>query len=368
MSKKHLRPAIQAIPDGRPFIPADHIERVQGRPLSIIVGANENRFGFSPKVSDAIAHSTHRSWRYPDGELHDLRAALGTHLGVGMEHITVGGGIDGILCDLVRLTLDPTDTVVTSLGAYPTFNYHVVTTGAQVITVPYKDDHEDLEALAAAAQKHHPKLLYLANPDNPMGTWHSAEAISAFAASLPEETLFILDEAYIECAPEDTAPPLVPRDENCLRLRTFSKIYGLAGLRVGYGIGPVGLISAFDKVRNHFGVADIAQRAALAALGDQRFVETTAQKIAHARTTITRLTQELGGDAIPSATNFVAVDFNIGLDGANALLARLTARDVFIRKPMVPVLGRTLRMSVAPDPELEQLFEIIKDELPRIRA
>lgn len=368
MSKKHLRPAIQAIPDGRPFIPADHIERVQGRPLTIIVGANENRFGVSPRVIETMERFAGRSWRYPDGEVYDLRAALGAHWGVGMEHITVGGGIDGILCDLVRLTLDPTDTVVTSLGAYPTFNYHVATTGAQIITVPYNDDHEDLEALAAAAQKHRPKLLYLANPDNPMGTWHSAQAIERFAAALPKETLFVLDEAYIECAPHDTAPALNPTDENCIRLRTFSKIYGLAGLRVGYAIGPADLIAAFDKVRNHFGVADIAQRAALAALADREFVQTTRDHIIHARQTISELTQNLGGQAVPSATNFVAVDFNIGLEGANALLARLTARDVFIRKPMAPILGRTLRMSVAPDPELHQLFDIIAEELAHIRG
>ncbi|MCB1347243.1 MAG: aminotransferase class I/II-fold pyridoxal phosphate-dependent enzyme, partial [Maritimibacter sp.] len=143
-----------------------------------------------------------------------------------------GEGIDGLLGYLVRLTVGPGDTVVTSAGAYPTFNYHVAGFGGEIVAVPYRDDHEDPEALVEKAAETGAKLVYIANPDNPMGTWHGPDRIRAMVEAVPDGTLLVLDEAYIEFAPHGTAPVIDPDDPRVIRMRTFSKAYGMAGARV----------------------------------------------------------------------------------------------------------------------------------------
>src|SRR5690606_8403259 len=138
----------------------------------------------------------------------------------------------------------------------PTFNYHVAGFGGRLVTVPYRDDREDLDGLLDAVRREDAPLVYFANPDNPMGSWHSAEEVLDFARAVPETTMLILDEAYGETAPEGTIPPadaLIDRP-NVIRTRTFSKAYGLAGSRIGYVIASEGTAAAFDKIRNHFGL------------------------------------------------------------------------------------------------------------------
>ncbi len=165
----------------------------------------------------------------------------------------VGEGIDGLLGYLVRLLVAEGDAVVTSEGAYPTFNYHVAGFGGVLHKVGYVKDREDPATLFAKAAEVGAKLVYLANPDNPMGSWHSGQAIADALDSLPEGALLVLDEAYVEFAQEGTAAPIAADDPRVIRMRTFSKAYGMAGARVGYAIAAPGLISAFNKVRNHSG-------------------------------------------------------------------------------------------------------------------
>ena len=209
---------------------------------------------------------------YGDPESFDLRAALAAHHDTTPDHIVVGEGIDGLLGYLVRMFVGQGDAVVTSDGAYPTFNYHVNGFGGVLHKVAYKDDHEDPATLFAKAAEVDAKLVYLANPDNPMGSWHSGAAVEAALADLPEGSLLVLDEAYVDTAPEGTALPLDADDPRVIRMRTFSKIYGMAGARVGYAIGHPDLITAFHKVRNHFGMNRAAQEGALAALADQEYL------------------------------------------------------------------------------------------------
>jgi histidinol-phosphate/aromatic aminotransferase/cobyric acid decarboxylase-like protein len=184
-----------------------------------------------------MAEAASEVWKYGDPESHDLRHALAAHHGVGPENVMVGEGIDGLLGYLVRLLVGPGDAVVTSDGAYPTFNYHVAGFGGVLHKVPYSGDHEDPEALVARATEVGAKLIYLANPDNPMGTWHDAATIRAAIDGVPEGAVLVLDEAYVDFAPEGTAPPLDPADPRVIRMRTFSKAYGMAGARVGYAWG-----------------------------------------------------------------------------------------------------------------------------------
>jgi histidinol-phosphate aminotransferase len=230
--------------------------------------------------------------------------------------------------------------------------------------VPYKDDHEDLPALSAKAAEVDAKLVYFANPDNPMGSWVSGDSIKAALDTLPDGTLLVLDEAYVEFAPEGTAPDLDIEDPRVIRMRTFSKAYGMAGARVGYAMGATDLIRNFEKIRNHFGMNRAAQAAALEALNDQAWLDTTCRNVAEARETIARIAADNGLSALPSATNFVAID--CGRDGAyaKAVLDGLVARGVFVRMPFVAPQNRCIRVSCGRPEDLA----ILAHELPKVLA
>jgi histidinol-phosphate aminotransferase len=367
-----LTPLAAALPASVPFVGPEEQERARGAPFAARLGANESGFGPSPAALEALCASATEAWRYGDPEMHGLRTALAAHLDVPAEAVIVGEGIDGLLGLVVRLTIAPGDVAVTSAGAYPTFAYHVTGFGGRLAPVPYRNDHEDLDALIAAAAAPDAggpaKLLYLANPDNPMGTWHSGVRIAAALDNLPPETLMILDEAYAEFAPAVALPPLDPGDRRVLRMRTFSKAHGLAGLRVGYAVGHPDLIAAFDRVRNHFGLGRVAQAAAEASLADAGHLARTVDRVAAARRRIAGIATRNGLAVVDSATNFVAVD--CGADGAFArrVLAELLARDVFVRMPGVAPLDRCIRVSCGPEADLAVLERALPDALAAARA
>lgn len=237
----------QTLPASVPFVGPEAQERARGAPFSARLGANENGFGPAPSVIAAIKSSTHEAWMYGEPESHELRSALARHHKVDMTNIVVGEGIDGLLGYLVRLMIEAGDAVVTSDGAYPTFNYHVAGFGGVLHKVPYAGDFEDPQALLDKAHETGAKLIYLANPDNPMGTCHDGKTIEDMAPNLPKGCLLVLDEAYLDLAPSEAVPNLPIEHEGVIRMRTFSKGYGLAGMRVGYAMGAAGLIRSFEK-------------------------------------------------------------------------------------------------------------------------
>lgn len=358
----------ESLPATVPFIGPEAQERARGRPFRARIGANESGFGPSPAVRAAIAAAAGDVWKYADPENHDLKAALGALLGVGPQNIVVGEGIDALLGLTVRLFVEPGRPVVTSLGTYPTFNYHVAGFGGRLVTVPYMQDREDIDGLLDAAKRENAPLVYLSNPDNPMGTWWDAADVTRLIEGLPETTLLVLDEAYGETAPASALPPLDVARPNVLRMRTFSKAYGLAGLRCGYAIGEDGIVGAFDKVRNHFGVNRMAQVAALAALADRDYLHSVVAEVAACRERIGAIAAANGLAPLPSATNFVTID--CGGDGAFALkvMQALIARDVFVRKPMAPVLDRCIRVSVGPADEIDLFGEELPGALKAARG
>ncbi len=345
-------PLVQSLPATVPFVGPETQERARGAAFQARLGANESGFGPSPRAIAAMANAAQDVWMYGDPENHDLRYALADHHGIGPDNITVGEGVDGLLGVVIRMFVAPGDAVVTSLGAYPTVNYHVAGFGGVLHSVPYKGDHEDPKALIAKAREVGAKIVYFANPDNPMGSWHSADIIQGMIADLPEGCLLILDEAYGEFAPADSMPPLDMGQPNVIRMRTFSKAYGMAGARVGYGIGNVDLISNFNKIRNHFGVNRIAQAGALAALLDQEYLAQNLANVVAARDEIGRIAQQNGLTPLPSATNFVTMDCGRDGDFARRIVAELAARDVFIRMPFVAPHDRCIRVSAAPQKDL----------------
>ena len=343
----------QSLPSTVPFVGPETQERAQGRTFGARLGANENVFGPSPKAVQAMAETA--QWMYGDPESYDLRHALAKHHGCSADHIVVGEGIDGLLGYLVRLFVADGDAVVTSDGAYPTFNYHVAGFGGTLHKVPYLNDHEDRAALFSKATETGAKLVYLANPDNPMGTWHKGETLTAALDTLPADCLLVLDEAYVETAPEGTAAQVNPDDPRVIRMRTFSKAYGMAGARVGYAIGHPELIAAFNKVRNHFGMNRAAQAGALAALQDQAYLSETVARISEARDQITKIARENGLTAIPSATNFVTIDCGQDAAFAQRVLAALINEGLFVRMPFVAPQNQCIRISCGTSDDLALL-------------
>jgi histidinol-phosphate aminotransferase len=343
-----------------PFTGPEALERRTGTLFRARLGANESLFGPSPKAVAAMKDAATGAWMYGDPENHDLKQALAAHHGVTPAHIAVGPGIDGLLGLVCRLTLAPGTPVVTSLGAYPTFNFHVAGYGGVLTRVPYLGDHEDPGALLSEARSIGAKLIYLANPDNPMGSHHPASVVEDMVANLPNETLLILDEAYADLAPPGTVP-IIPADHpQVIRMRTFSKGYGLAGARVGYAITNPDLALAFDKVRDHFGMGRIAQAGALAALQDQDWLRAVQARTLKARDRLSAIARANGLGPLPSATNFVTIDCGRDGDFARRVLAGLGARCVFIRMPGVTPLDRCIRISLGDD----QTLDFLEESLP----
>ncbi|MEO1773535.1 MAG: pyridoxal phosphate-dependent aminotransferase [Pseudomonadota bacterium] len=363
-----LTPLAAALPATVPFVGPEQQERDRGSPFRARIGANESPFGPSPRAIAAIREAAAESWQYADPTCHDLKTALADRLGLAPDCLVIGEGIDGLLGLTVRLFAGPGDVVVTSAGAYPTFNYHVAGFGARLVTAPYRDDAEDPEALAAAAMEECARLVYLSNPDNPMGSWLTADRLAALLDALPPGCLLCLDEAYGEFAPTDAILPLDPTDRRLIRFRTFSKAYGLAGLRIGYAIAPPEVAAAYDRVRNHFGVNRLAQAAGIAALADQPHLAQVLADTAAARREIERIARTNGLTPLPSATNFVAVD--CGADGARAraVLQGLLARDVFVRMPGIAPLDRCIRIGAGTPANLRLLAEALPGALAATQA
>jgi histidinol-phosphate aminotransferase len=358
-------PLVAGLPATVPFVAPEALQRQSARTFRLRLGANESNFGPSPRALAAMREAAgHVNW-YCDPESYDLRGAVAALHGVAAHEMVFGSGIDDLLGLVVRAYLSPGETAVTSLGAYPTFNYHVAGYGGWLERVPYRDDRNDLAALAAAAHQHHARLVYLANPDNPTGSWYPAEAIRAFQDALPEGCLLMLDEAYIEFAPADEVLPLDISDPRIIRLRTFSKAYGMAGARIGYALGPAEMMSAFDRITLHFGINRVAQEGALAALADTAFLTHVIDEVARGREEYATLGREVGLTPLPSWTNFVTFDTSSPAR-AKALVAELARRDVFIRMPGAPPLDRCIRVTVGTAEERAAFAEILRAALPTV--
>jgi histidinol-phosphate aminotransferase len=351
---------VGALPAVVPFVPPEAFERRLGAPIKIRIGANESAFGPSPKAIAAINAGAPRIAWYCDPEGFALREALAKHHGVSRENIGLGIGADDILSLSVRSVIDPGEPVVMSHGAYPTFAFHVNGYGGKFVTPPYRDFKNDAEALGDASAKSQARMVYLSNPDNPTGSWLSAEEQLAIVAKLAPGAVLVLDEAYSDFAPPGSMPALDPEDERVIRVRTFSKAHGMAGARVGYAIASKAIVASFDKIRHHFGVSRLSQEAALASLGDQAFIADVARQVSEGRRDYAALAESLGLEALPSATNFVAIDMGNG-DRARSTLAKLLEDEaVFLRMPGVAPLDRLIRVTVGTPPERQGFAAALK--------
>jgi histidinol-phosphate aminotransferase len=359
---------VEALPAVVPFVPPEALERRIGAGLALRIGANESNFGPSPMAVAAMAAAAAQVNLYCDPEGFALREALARRHATSRDNIVLGSGIDDLLGLIVRTVIDPGDAVVMSHGAYPTFAFHVNGFGGKLTTPPYRADRNDPMALAAAARQVGARLVYLSNPDNPTGSWLAAADIMALAAALPQGCRLILDEAYADFAPPDALPASDPEDPRLIRLRTFSKAHGMAGARIGYAVAPAEMIRTFDKIRHHFGVNRVAQEGALASLGDADFIAGVRREVEAGRADYAALAAGLGFAALPSATNFVAIDCG-ATERAKAIMAALLERErVFIRMAGVAPLNRCIRVTVGTAAERARFGEALRRVLADLPA
>ncbi len=339
-----------------PFVGPEAQERNLKQIFKARIGANESVFGPSLKATLAMQNEIIKTWKYGDPENFELKHALAKKHMVEPENIVVGEGIDGLLGYLVRLLIEKGDNVVTTDGAYPTFNYHVEGFGGQLHKIPFKNDTEDLENLLIKVKETSAKILYVSNPNNPMGTINKPSDIETLVQNLPENTILCLDEAYIDFVDPALIPNISTNIKNIIRMRTFSKAYGMAGLRVGYAIGEKDLIFNFEKIRNHFGMSRVSQVGALAALEDNDFISEVIKKTSLARNRISDIALSNNCKFIPSHTNFIAIDCLKDASFAKGVLENLIKKGIFVRMPYSYPQNRCIRVTVGLDSDID-LFE-----------
>lgn len=361
-----LRKLVEELPATVPFVGPEAQERGRGKPFLARIGANECVFGVSPKAIAAMAEAGREVWKYGDPEGHDLRHALAAHHGIGANNIVLANGIDGLLGITARLFVEPGIHVVTSDGAYPTFNFHIAGCGGTLHKVRYRDDREDLEGLAKKANETGARLVYLSNPDNPMGTWWKASEVMAFVETLPDACLLLLDEAYCDYAPAEAIPAIDIDDPRLLRYRTFSKAYGMAGARVGYCIGEAKLIAAFEKIRDHYCMNRTAEIGAIAALADRDWLGNVIAQTNEAKAKIADIARNHNLGAIPSATNFVTIDCGRDTAYARKVMGGVLERDVFIRMPGAEPLSRCIRVTAGYPADLNRFEQVLGETLAEL--
>lgn len=364
----HPQPAaaILAVPATTPFVAPEELARRAGKSSLVRLGANESAFGPSPKAIAAMQAAVPLTSLYGDPESIDLRTALAAKHACKVENIIVGSGVDELLGLICRTYGNLGDPVLMSHGSYATFAFQVLGHGLELNTVPpFADGAVDIEAMLARARDIQPKIVYLANPDNPSGTFAGREAVARLQNELPPDTLFVLDEAYSDFV---TDGALLPDgiDERTIRLHTFSKVYGMAGARIGYALASREAIATFQKIRNHFGVNRTGQIGALAALEDQPFVQRVVAEVKAGRDEYHAFAARLGMRTLPSQTNFVC--FEIGTrQAAEAMMHGLLERGVFVRKPGELPINGFIRVTVGTPDERLVFYERFAAALDALR-
>jgi histidinol-phosphate aminotransferase len=337
------------------------MERASGRRFILRLGANENAFGPSPRAIDAAIGELRRSAWYADPESYDLRKAISRAIGAHATELLVGGGIDDLMGLVIRCVIEPGDVAVATSNTYAIFEYHIRGYGGLLHTIPYRDDMcVDLEGLARLVSKYTTRIVYVANPDNPTGSYAPVEELEAFIARLPASTLLMLDEAYSEFVrpvPEDLKSSAWDK-ANVIRFRTFSKGYGLAGLHIGYLVGPAHYIEAMEKVRTQYGVNRVAQAAAIAALSDAAHLEAVVREVGEMRTVYAEMGRRQGWQPLASQTNFVTFDVG-SASNAKRLVQALGTRGVFVRGGNASPVKGYVRVTIGTESECRELEKVL---------
>jgi histidinol-phosphate aminotransferase len=352
---------VRAIAPYEPGKPVSELERELGIRDIVKLASNENPLGASPRALQAMRAALEDIARYPDGNGFELKAAISRHHGVAPEGIVLGNGSNDVLELAARVFLRPGAAAVYSQHAFAVYPLVTQAMGALGIETPARDYGHDLAAMLRAITPD-TRIVFIANPNNPTGTLLAPNAVQAFLRAVPREVLVVLDEAYNEYLPRGLRADSVAwlrQFPNLVVTRTFSKAYGLAGLRVGFALAEPGVADLMNRVRQPFNVNSVAQAAAVAALEDQAFVERSYEVNAEGMALITDGLRRLGLEFIPSYGNFLA--FRIG-DAARAY-RRLLELGVIVRPVAGYAMPEHLRVSIGLPAENRRFLEALEQVL-----
>jgi histidinol-phosphate aminotransferase len=353
---------LKPYPPGKPL---EELEREYGIADSIKLASNENPLGTSPLALEAIRSNLNNLRRYPDGSGYYLKRRLSKRLGVEEPSIVLGNGSNEIIDLVIRTFVQPREEVLMSEPTFLVYPLMTQAVGARAVKVPQKYFAHDLEAMAKAATPN-TRVVFLDNPNNPSGTVISRKEFEAFRNSLPGDVIIVLDEAYMEFAdPEQTITGLEYLNDSppVVSLRTFSKAYGLAGLRVGYGVMPPEVADYLNRARQPFNVNSLAQVAALAALDDEEFLQETQKVVREGLAFLYGELEKLQLRTHPTQANFFLIE--VGRDGRKVYEAMLR-RGVIVRAMNSYGLDNYIRISVGRPEENQRFVETLKEVMAEL--
>lgn len=354
----------------RPYVPGKpmaELERELGLSSTIKLASNENPLGPSPKVLRALRSHLPEINRYPDGGAFELTRALAAKLDVAPESLLLGNGSNEVIDIAVRTFMRPGEEVVSAAGAFVVYQLATQAAGGTNVVVPMREHTHDLPAMAAAVTPR-TRMVFVANPNNPTGTWVAERAVERFLAALPPGVIAVFDEAYFEYVARRSFPDILKRvraGQPVFSLRTFSKAYGIAGLRIGYLVGPPEHVAEMNKVREPFNTNHLAQMAALAALADDRHLRRVVRLNRKERERLGTELATLGLDVIPSEANFLLV--GVRRDG-NALYQELLRRGVIVRPVGNYGYPCHLRVTVGLPAENDRFLAALREALEAVPA
>jgi len=360
------KPNIVNLPVYQPGKPVEDVKRELGLTEVVKLASNENPFGSSPKAKEAAIRELDNVSIYPDGAAVELTKALAEHHGVDPDQIVFGAGSDELILMICRAYLGAGDETIMANETFPQYKHNATIENATVIEVPMKEGTHDLYAMQERVTDK-TKVVWVCNPNNPTGTMNAADEVEWFLSKVPSNVLVVLDEAYCEYIDDPSYPDglaLLKKYPNVILLRTFSKIYGLASLRIGYGIGRPEVVRTINQVRGPFNTTRVAQAAALAALQDQSFIAFCREENKKGLAYLNGKFAELGIKALPAYGNFVMVD------------VKRPAQDVFealLRKGVIVRAGHkqsptSIRITVGSQEQNEKVIAALTSVLDEIAA
>lgn len=357
---------IMHLPVYQPGKPIEEVKRELGLTEVIKLASNENPYGCSPKVKEAIIANLDQTHIYPDGASVLLTNAVAKHYGVEPNQIVFGAGSDEVILMICRAFLLPGDETVMADQTFPIYKHNAEVEGATVIEIPLVNGTHDLEGMLAAVTDK-TKIVWICNPNNPTSTMVTAEDVERFLERIPSHVMVALDEAYAEFVTDERYPDsmaLLKRYPNVVSLRTFSKAYGLANLRIGFAIGRPEVIRSINQVREPFNTTGYAQAAALAALEDQEFIRHCRESNAAGLNYLKAEFEKLGLESFPAHANFVLVDCK---RDAKVMYEELLKKGIIVRGGHTASIGHPtgLRVTVGTDEEnrkfIQALSEVLKE-------
>jgi histidinol-phosphate aminotransferase len=364
-----FRPAVNDLVPYEPGKPVEEVQRELGLERVVKLASNEGPFGPFPEALEAMERAAAELNRYPDGGAYRLRAALAERLDLRFEEVVPGAGSDGLVDCLSQAALEPGDEIVCGWPSFPSYVIDARKFGAVPVTVPLRDGRYDLEAMLDAVTSR-TKMVYVCLPNNPTGTSNSRAELDAYFERVPDDVVTVLDQAYLEYINDPDYPDgieeYLKQGRPVVVLRTFSKIYGLAGLRVGYGLAPAPIVTAIGKVRRAFDITTPAQEAALASLDSPQELERRRTVNAEGRDQLERILREHGLDPVgPAVGNFV---FTEVADDSRPFFEQLLREGVIVRPTHGFGAPGAVRVTVGTPEEHELLAAALERVRPRATA